>query len=326
MAKRPERLLILSKTLVQRPRSAAMSESGVYGRRLSAPLHSEISRALVARTLRKSVIGFTEVRADNPTQAISDPIPREDAFLVTLQLREFPDHHYWEDGRQAPVFSLEAGCTTLYDLKRGPAFLMDKPFHSVHFYFSRNVLNTIADDADAPRIGDLRYEPGKGVDDPVIRALASSLYPTLNRPEQANRMFVDHVMLAVGVHVAQTYGGLKILTRPARGGLAPWQERRAKELISANLYGEISLAELARECGLSTSHFSRAFRQTTGASPHQWLLHRRIDNAKQLLRNREATLSEVALNCGFADQSHFTRVFTKLSGTGPGRWRRLHQE
>jgi hypothetical protein len=71
------------------------------------------------------------------------------AFLVALQLRDFPDHQYWEEGRKSPIFSLKAGCTTLYDLKRGPAFLIDKSFHSVHFYFPRKFLEAIADDASA---------------------------------------------------------------------------------------------------------------------------------------------------------------------------------
>ena len=221
-----------------------MSENGAYGRRLADCLHSESSRALVSRSLRKGVIGFTEVCSDNPTHAISDPIPREDAFLVALQLRDFPKHQYWEEGCQVSAFTLKAGCTTIYDLKRAPAFLMDKPFHSVYFYFSRNVLNAIADDANTPRIGDLRYEPGKGNEDPIVRALTSSLYPALDQPEQANRLFVDHVMLAVGFHVAQTYGGLKAVL--AHGGLAPWQEHRAKEIIDANLDEEVPLAELAK--------------------------------------------------------------------------------
>ena len=120
-----------------------MSENGAYGRRLADCLHSESSRALVSRSLRKGVIGFTEVCSDNPTHAISDPIPREDAFLVALQLRDFPNHQYWEEGCQVSAFSLKAGCTTIYDLKRAPAFLMDKSFHSVHFYFSRNVLSCL---------------------------------------------------------------------------------------------------------------------------------------------------------------------------------------
>jgi AraC family transcriptional regulator len=302
-----------------------MSESGAYGRRLADRLHSESSRSVVSRTLRTGIAAFTELRSDHPAHAVSDPIPREDAFLVALQLRDFPDHKYWEDGRQSPVFSLLAGCTTLYDLKRDPRFLMDKPFHSVHFYLPRKFLNAIADAANGARIDDLRYEPGCGVDDPIMRALSSVLYPALNRPEQANRLFVDCVMLALGCHVAQTYGDPEKAARPARGGLAPWQERRAKEIIEANLDGEVPLTQLARECGLSTGHFSRAFKDTIGIPPHQWLLRRRIDNAMRLLRNQHLSLPEVALACGFSDQSHFTRVFTKLSGTSPGTWRRLHQ-
>src|SRR5262245_24027776 len=301
-----------------------MSERGAYGRRLADRLHSESSRALVSRSLRESVVGLTEVRSDHPTHSVSDPIPHEDAFLIALQLRDFPDHKYWEEGRQSPVFSLWAGCTTLHDLKRDPRFLMDKPFHSVHFYFPRKFLNAIADAANARPIDDLRYEPGNGVDDPIVRSLTSVLYPALDCPDQANGLFVDCVMLALGCHIAQAYGGLE--RTPTRGGLARWQERRAKEIIAANLAGDVPLTQLARECGLSPGHFSRAFKDTTGIPPHQWLLRQRIENAMRLLRSQQLSLPEVALACGFSDQSHFTRVFTKLSGTSPGAWRRLHQE
>jgi AraC family transcriptional regulator len=173
-------------------------------------------------------------------------------------------------------------------------------------------------------VGDLRNQLGKGADDPIVRALTSVLYLALDQPDQANRLFVDCIMLALGCHIAQTYGGPE--TIPPRGGLAPWQERRAKEIIEANLDGEIPLTQLARECGLSTGHFSRAFKDTMGIPPHQWLLRRRIENAMRLLRDQQLSLPEVALACGFSDQSHFTRVFAKLSGTSPGAWRRLHQD
>jgi AraC-like DNA-binding protein len=300
-----------------------MAENGAYGRRLADCLHSETSRALVSRSLRKDVVGLTEIRSDHPTHAVSGPIPREDAFLIALQLCDLPDHTYWEGGRQLPAFTLRAGWTTLYDLKRDPRFLLDKAFHSVHFYFPRESLNAIADSANAS-IGDLRYKPGSGIDDPVVRALMAALYPALDRPDQANRLFVDWTMLALGCHIAKTYGGLE--TVPPRSGLAPWQERRAKEIIEANLDGDVPLTELARECGLSTRHFSRAFKDTMGIPPHQWRLRRRVENAMRLLRHQQASLPEVALACGFSDQSHLTRVFTKLSGTSPAAWRRLRQE
>jgi transcriptional regulator GlxA family with amidase domain len=128
--------------------------------------------------------------------------------------------------------------------------------------------------------------------------------------------------MAVGVHVAKTYGGMESLVRPVRGGLAPWQMKRVEDTLAANLEGDVALADLASDCGLSVSHFSRAFRQSTGSTPHQWLLHHRIEQAKGLLRDHTLSLSDVALSCGFADQSHFNRVFARLTDLTPGAWRR----
>ena len=93
-------------------------------------------------------------------------------------------------------------------------------------------------------------------------------------------------------------------------------------MISASLDGDISLADLAKECRMSTAHFARAFRQSVGLSPHQWLLRRRVDQAKGLLRDRSLSLSDVAISCGFADQSHFIRVFRRMTCVSPGAWRR----
>jgi AraC family transcriptional regulator len=237
-------------------------------------------------------------------------------------LRDCPEHEYWEDGQQAPLCDLRAGEICLYDLKRGPVVALDKPRHKLGFYLPRAVLNAIAEDANAPRIGDLSYVPGAGVNDVTIANLGSTMLPALSRPDQANQLFVEHVMLAVAVHVAQTYGGMRPVARPVRGGLAPWQVRRAKEILSANLDGGVPLTEVARECRLSVSHFSRAFRRTMGMAPHRWLLTRRIEVAKESLRDRRSSLSDVALACGFADQSHLTQVFTRMVGLSPGAWRR----
>ena len=94
-------------------------------------------------------------------------------------------------------------------------------------------------------------------------------------------------------------------------------------MLDANLDGKLPLSQLAEKCGLSTRHFARAFRQSTGVPPHRWLLSRRVDRAKDLLRDPALSLAEVALACGFADQSHFTRMFTTLVGLSPGLWRRM---
>jgi len=132
---------------------------------------------------------------------------------------------------------------------------------------------------------------------------------------QAGSVFATHAMLASSPS--------RMASPPARGGLAPWQERRAKELMTTHLGREISLAFVAGECRLSVSHFARSFKQCTGKPPHRWLLENRVEKAKELLIDAEMALAEIALECGFSDQSHFTRVFSRIAGTSPGTWQRL---
>ena len=129
------------------------------------------------------------------------------------------------------------------------------------------------------------------------------------------------------VHRAQSFhqpsgGHSRIESKLPQGGLAPWQLRRAKEILNANIVGYISIAHLAAECGLSTCHFARSFRHSTGISPHRWLMHRRVERATELLKQSRLSIIDIALSCGFADQSHLTRVFTSVHGSAPGRWRR----
>jgi transcriptional regulator GlxA family with amidase domain len=114
--------------------------------------------------------------------------------------------------------------------------------------------------------------------------------------------------------------------RPRQGGLAPWQEERSKAMLAGDLSGATPLADIAKACRLSVSHFSRAFRRSAGLAPHAWLLGVRVEAAKAMLRQHEASLSVVAVACGFADQSHFTRVFARRTGLSPGAWRKYLAE
>jgi AraC-like DNA-binding protein len=189
-------------------------------------------------------------------------------------------------------------------------------------YLPRQALDEAAKEAGSHGFGGLRDEPGTAIDDPVVRHLLTSLLPAVSNPQQAIASFVDHVCLALAVHVTQAYGDLCTSRSLPRGGLAPWQERRAKELMDASIGERIPLARLAAECGLSVRHFARAFRQSTGVPPHRWLLRLRVERAAELLRNRALPLADIAIACGFADQSHFTRVFAALMGTSPNTWRR----
>jgi AraC family transcriptional regulator len=302
-----------------------MPTSEGYGQRLADRLRVKQAHEIITRVLRTAEMAATETRCDDPVLGLSGSFQREDAFLVSLTLRDYPNRIYWEDGRLTSVCDVRVGQTCIHDLKRDPVALLDKPIHHLFFYLPRGALDAIADDAEVPRIDDLNHGP-VGIDDDTISSLGRVLLPALNHPDQANQLFVDHLLFAIGAHVAQTYGGMRPASPPVRGGLASWQVRRAKEILSANLDGRLPIKEVARECRLSVSHFSRAFRRSMGVAPYSWLLTHRVEAAKEKLRDDRSTLLDVALACGFADQSHLTRVFTRVVGISPGAWRRALDE
>jgi AraC-like DNA-binding protein len=229
------------------------------------------------------------------------------------------------DGKPIKTEPLYAGGVVFHDLRRSPTFYFNDPLDSVNYFLPRKTLDVIADDAEVSRISDLKFTPGVGIVDRAVEGLTQVLLPAFDRLNQVSRLFAENVSLALGTHIGQTYGGMSDVLAPRRGGLATWQERRAKELMNANLEEDISTVELARECSLSAGHFARAFRHSTGLSPHQWLLRRRIEEAHALLRDGRYTLAEIARACGFADQSHFTKAYVRLRGISPGAWRRQQE-
>ena len=275
------------------------------------------------RVLKRSSLQVSEIWSDHRDLVVRGTVPRDDAYVVTLHLRDRPRGSIAAESRWLHARNFHAGNCGIVDLRLHLESEYAGPFHYLSFYLRRSALDAVTDDVGSSPIGDLRHEPGVGVSDPTVRHLLCSLVPALARASvETSALYADHVARAFIIHLASTYGELRSRERPLRGGLAPWQQRRARELIDARLDGTLSLAELAQECRLSVRHFARAFRQSTGQSPHRWLTERRLDKARGLLESSARSLSEIAEDCGFASQSHFTRVFTHRVGTSPGAWRR----
>lgn len=115
----------------------------------------------------------------------------------------------------------------------------------------------------------------------------------------------------------------QVLPPPAaRQGLAPWQLRRVLAYIEANLEKPIRNKELAAIARLSAFHFNVAFRNSVGDSPHEYIIRRRIERAQGLMLSTDASLSDIATDCGLADQAHLTRLFRRAVGESPAAWRR----
>jgi AraC family transcriptional regulator len=296
---------------------------GAYGTSLARTFHMDEAPAFVFQKLESAEIAVTQIKCDRRNNGFTAPIPVEDAFLITLQIRRVEEHEFFQDGRHAETGPLAAGSTCIYDLRRNPMEESISPFHSLHFYVPRKTLNAMADSDEAPRIDDFDNSPGFGVNDPIIRELGQTLLPAFNRPEEANVIFVDHISSAIAAFSARKYGrgpaGSRTL-RPHMHGLSRDHDRRIKEFLREHLDGAVSLAEVAQACGLSHRDFADAFQRSNGVPFHRWMLIQRVERAKELLLG-DGTFAEIARSSGFVTERHLRRVFSRVTGVSLNDWR-----
>lgn len=106
-----------------------------------------------------------------------------------------------------------------------------------------------------------------------------------------------------------------------RGGLGAARVRHVTEFVQAGLERDLTLVDLAQSVGLSTAHFAVMFRQSTGETPHRFVLRHRMERAKEMLRTGKARIVDVAVACGFKTQQHFARVFRQMYGATPREYR-----
>jgi AraC family transcriptional regulator len=137
----------------------------------------------------------------------------------------------------------------------------------------------------------------------------------------SGRLFLDSIEQAMAVALVN---GHAVRHRPVqiyKGGLGSARLRRIKELVHAKIEDDLSLDEMAQSVGLSTAHFARMFRKSTGETPHQFVLRQRIERAKAMLRAPNARVLDVAVACGFKTQQHFAQVFRDVWGVSPTDYR-----
>jgi AraC family transcriptional regulator len=227
----------------------------------------------------------------------------------------------WAGGKHRMPPPLGLSSSMPFNPGANPAVFLRTSNDVLRFYVSQTSLDELSDDGRFPCLRGCVIKPSEGKDEQLYN-LARALARVIERPTDGTALFADYAALAFHAHIIETYCGNANFEGGTGSGLAPWRLRRARELARAKLSNSISVSELATECGLSSSHFSRAFKQTPGTTPHHWLLRMRVEQAKELLRQTNIELVDIALACGFADQSHFSRVFFRAEGHTPGRWRR----
>jgi AraC family transcriptional regulator len=155
-------------------------------------------------------------------------------------------------------------------------------------------------------------------DDPLIQPLMLRLWESLAGAHATDRLLVDGALVTLVSHLIQRAGCVQKV--PKYVALPPWRLKRVREYVEAHLHEEVDIVTLAEVAGLSVRHFSRAFREELGETPHKWLMTRRTEKAIELMTGANMGLAQVAELCGFAGQSHFTKVFKQITGHTPKRW------
>ncbi len=285
-------------------------------------LHLAKAPSLHVRAQPNAQIVVTRLTSERGLRERTASIPPERAFVISVHLTPASKHgcELWTEGRYAKITEWPAGGIGIYDLQSGLQKRNLGPIDWVHYHVSHETLDAFTDSADASRIHALKCI--HGTVDPVLHGLTQAILPSLESSAPLSNLFLDQFRLLLCTHLSETYALSFTAARTHRGGLAPWQKRRAVELIAEHLDGSLRLSTLARECGLSVSHFARSFRQSFGTSAHHYLILQRVERAKSLLLNGACSLSEVALVTGFTDQAGFSRIFKAIVGTPPGRWRK----
>lgn len=273
-----------------------------------------------AAVLDKAIVSASRLSRDTPNHGYVDQHVAEDAFMLCYQLKDY-EGDLWVDGKNVALDGLRQGAFSFYDYNRSWQANMRSNFDCVNFHIPRVAITALEEDLGPRRIETLTPAPGENVSDPIVRGLVGALMPAFANPTEASLLFLDHVGFALCSHLAVSYGDVRARSSPVSRGLAPWQLARATEMIDAQLDGTLTVAEIAEACRLSPSHFTRAFKLSTGMPPYRWMTQRRVEKARDLLAASRMSLSDIALTCGFLDQSHFTRAFTRAVGTSPGRWR-----
>lgn len=247
---------------------------------------------------------------------VTDPrhwVRHDQAFAMMLG----PGSIEWGSKRSAlEKFSYTAGDLALCDRHVGEwVGLMGTPHLQIGI--SDGALIAASDGAN----GEVGLHPQRKFADPRVTALVAVVHAEMVAGFPNGQLFVDSVEQAIAIALVNGQAVRNLPVQLYRGGLGAARLRRIKELVHAKIEDDLSLEEMAQSVGLSTAHFARMFRKSTGKTPHQFVLCQRIARAKAMLRARDARVLDVAVACGFKTQQHFAQVFRDACGVSPTEYR-----
>lgn len=159
--------------------------------------------------------------------------------------------------------------------------------------------------------------------DPLVCQIILALQKVLATDATNSCFYAESMATALAAHCLRNYSTYKHVLQEYADGLSKYKLKQALEYMNAHLSENVSLASISEELEISQFHFCRLFKQSTGMTPHMYLIQQRVERAKQLLKRKEGTMLDIAIECGFANPSHFAKHFRKHTGISPKQFRML---
>lgn len=222
------------------------------------------------------------------------------------------------DVRQGDLI-LRPGVGTSYEMRW--KCLSSVPTQTLHLYLSKDLLARTAEEVAGYDSTRLSLRERSGFQDPLLTQIGLALWRELEQHSPTGKLYAQTAAQMLAIHLLRYYtSGGGAIKEPSQG-LTHQQMKHVMDFIQEHLSQDLSLEALAQQAGFSSYHFARLFRQTTGESPHQFVLRQRIRRAQYLLEERDLPLAHVALESGFANQSHLTQAFKRHLGLTPRTYR-----
>lgn len=213
-----------------------------------------------------------------------------------------------------------AGGTVLRPMHHSYWGRWQQPFEAIMLNLKPDLLTHSA--AELLAVDQVELRPQTLLYDPLILQIALALKADLESCRLGGRLYAESLTNTLAVHLVRNYSAHQHKSIHRLGGLSPMQLKSVIDYIHAHLDRDLGLEELAAIAQISPYHFCRLFKQSTGFTPHQYLIRQRVEQAKLLLKDGKMGILEVALTCGFTHQSHLNRHFKRLTGTTPKKFSR----
>ena len=311
--------LILRDSLHANPPAAPEAHSDDLPIREPRPADVEMARVLKTAPLRMASDPSSGTIAHWKHGALHDIVePMTDHVVMTyptgVQRLER------RSGKSVAIGTARSGVVTI--IPAGSSARWDIPglINVVQLYLPQTTLERVASEADGTGPGNLLERTGHP--DAVTSRLLMSAADALEGNAALDTLFRHQLTDLLATRLLAAHAGSVTMFQPAIGGLSPTTLRRAVERLQSDSDADVSLAALASDAGLSRFHFCRAFKESTGLSPHAWLRQYRLEQAMNMLRDTDVSIVSVAAELGYASQTAFAAAFKKLTGETPSDWRR----